>query len=187
MKKTIALLTALMLVPTTTLASSIRPGSRVTHESLNSGTSKRSKSLCLNEKEKFVEKCEVTIDETGVKGPVGHITNVVQWTKDQKEFSYGGAAAGAIAGGGVGMAAGLGSCMIVGPLCLFTAPAIMTGGMTGGAGLGGTGTGKYFTIVGDDAEGNRLIQEVYFRTGKAVRKASRDLLTTTGLAEGEVR
>ena len=112
---------------------------------------------------------------------------MVQWTKDQKEFSYGGAAAGAIAGGGVGMAAGLGSCMIVGPLCLFTAPAIMTGGMTGGAGLGGTGTGKYFTIVGDDAEGNRLIQEVYFRTGKAVRKASRDLLTTTGLAEGEVR
>ena len=181
------LMAAAMLVPSMTLASSIRPGSRVTHESLNSGTSKRSKSLCLNEKEKFVEKCEVTIDETGVKGPVGHITNVVQWTKDQKEFSYGGAAAGAIAGGGVGMAAGLGSCMIVGPLCLFTAPAIMTGGMTGGAGLGGTGTGKYFTIVGDDAEGNRLIQEVYYTTGKGVRAVSKLLLKTTGLAEGEVR
>ena len=187
MKKLLAAMTVIMLLPTTTLASSIRPGSRVTHESLNSGSSSRSKTLCLNEKEKFVEKCEVTIDETGVKGPAGHITNVVQWTKDQKEFSYGGAAAGAIAGGGVGMAAGLGSCMIVGPLCLFTAPAIMTGGMTGGAGIGGTGTGKYFTIVGDDKDGNRLIQEVYFRTGKAVRKASRDLLTTTGLAEGEVR
>ena len=144
------LMAAAMLVPSMTLASSVRPGSRVTHESLNSGTSRRSKSLCLNEKEKFVEKCEVTIDKTGVKGPAGHITKVVQWTKDQKEFSYGGAAAGAIAGGGVGMAAGLGSCMIVGPLCLFTAPAIMTGGMTGGAGIGGTGTGKYFTIVGDD-------------------------------------
>ena len=187
MKKVLAAATVLMLVPSTTLASSIRPGSRVTHESLNSGTSSRSKSLCLNEKEKFVEKCEVTIDEIGVKGPVGHITNVVQWTKDQKEFSYGGAAAGAIAGGGVGMAAGLGSCMIVGPLCLFTAPAIMTGGMTGGAGLGGTGTGKYFTIVGDDAEGNRLIQEVYYTTGKGVRAVSKLLLKTTGLAEGEVR
>ena len=138
MKKLLAAATALMLVPSTVLASSIRPVSRVTHASLNSGS--RSKTLCLNEKEKFVERCEVTIDETGVKGPSGHITKVVQWTKEQKEFSYGGAAAGAIAGGGVGMAAGLGSCMIVGPLCLFTAPAIMTGGMTGGAGLGGTGT-----------------------------------------------
>ena len=176
---------AAMLVPSMTLASSIRPGSRVTHDSLNSG--RRSKSLCLNEKEKFVERCEVTIDETGVKGPAGHITNVVQWTKDQKEFSYGGAAAGAIAGGGVGMAAGLGSCMIVGPLCLFTAPAIMTGGMTGGAGLGGTGTGKYFTIVGDDAKGNRLIQEVYYSTGKGVRAASKLLLKTTGLVEGKLR
>ena len=146
MKKILtSLIAATMLVPSGVLASSIRPGSRVTHQSLNS--SSKSKTLCLNEKEKFAERCEVTIDETGVKGPAGHITNVVQWTKDQKEFSYGGAAAGAIAGGGVGMAAGLGSCMIVGPLCLFTAPALMTGGATGGAGLGGTGTGKYFTII----------------------------------------
>jgi len=135
MKKLLAAATVLMLVPSTVLASSIRPGSRVTHDSLNSGS--RSKTLCLNEKEKFVERCEVTIDETGVKGPAGHITNVVQWTKEQKEFSYGGALAGGIAGGGAGMAAGLGSCMIVGPLCLFTAPAIMTSGATGGAGLGG--------------------------------------------------
>ena len=188
MKKILtAVIAATMLVPSMSLASSIRPGTRVTHESLNSGSSSRSKTLCLNEKEKFAEKCEVTIDETGVKGPAGHITNVVQWTKEQKEFSYGGALAGGIAGGGAGMAAGLGSCMIVGPLCLFTAPALMTGGATGGAGLGGTGTGKYFTIIGDDAEGNRLIQEFYVTSGKAVRKTSRDLLLTTGLAQGEVK
>ena len=181
------LMVATMLVPSVTLASSVRPGTRVTHESLNSGSSSRSKTLCLNEKEKFAERCEVTIDETGVKGPEGHITNVVQWTKEQKEFSYGGALAGGIAGGGAGMAAGLGSCMIVGPLCLFTAPALMTGGATGGAGLGGTGTGKYFTIIGDDAEGNRLIQEFYITSGKAVRIESKKLLKTTGLAEGEVK
>tara|TARA_Y100001963_G_scaffold50299_1_gene70440 strand:+ start:34 stop:597 length:564 start_codon:yes stop_codon:yes gene_type:complete len=179
------LMAATMLVPSVTLASSIRPGSRVTHDSLNSGS--RSKTLCLNEKEKFAEKCEVTIDETGVKGPAGHITNVVQWIKEEKEFSYGGAVAGGVAGAGVGMAAGLGSCMIVGPLCLFTAPAIMTSGATGGAGLGGKGTGKYFTVIGDDAEGNRLIQEFYVTSGKAVRKTSRDLLLTTELAEGEVK
>ena len=99
-----SLIAASLLLPITTLASSTRPGSRVTHESLNSGSSSRSKTLCLNEKEKFIEKCEIKIDKTGVKGPAGHITKVVQWTKDQKEFSYGGAAAGAIAGGGVGMA-----------------------------------------------------------------------------------
>ena len=186
MKKILtSLIAATMLVPSGVLASSIRPGSRVTHQSLNS--SSKSKTLCLNEKGKFAERCEVTIDETGVKGPAGHITNVVQWIKEDKEFSYGGAVAGGVAGAGVGMAAGLGSCMIVGPLCLFTAPAIMTSGATGGAGLGGKGTGKYFTVIGDDAEGNRLIQEFYVTSGKAVRKTSRDLLLKTGLAEGEVK
>ena len=42
-------------------------------------------------------------------------------------------------------------------------------------------------IVGDDAKGNRLIQEVYYSTGKGVRAASKLLLKTTGLVEGEVR
>ena len=80
------LMAATMLVPSMTLASSIRPGSRVTHESLNSGSSSRSKTLCLNEKDKFAERCEVTIDETGVKGPAGHITDGVQWIKEEKEL-----------------------------------------------------------------------------------------------------
>ena len=63
----------------------------------------------------------------------------------------------------------------------------MGAGMGGGAELGGKGTGRFFTVVGDDAEGNRLIQEFYVTSGKAVRKTSRDLLLTTGLAEGEVK
>jgi len=179
MKRILATITTLMLVPSTVLASSIGQGSL---------PKPRVKTpLCLDEKEKFKEKCEIVIDETGVKGPEGHITNVVQWIKEEKEFSYGGAVAGGVAGAGVGMAAGLGSCMIVGPLCLFTAPAIMTGGATGGAGLGGKGTGKFFTVIGDDKDGNRLIQEFYVTSGKSVRKTSRDLLLKTGLAEGEVR
>ena len=115
-----SLMAASLLLPTATLASSVRPGSRVTHKSLNAGSPSRSKSpLCLSEKERFTEKCDIVIDETGVTGPVGHITNVVQWIKEEKEFSYGGAVAGGVAGAGVGMAAGLGSCMIVGPLCLL--------------------------------------------------------------------
>ena len=69
------LMAATMLVPSMTLASSIRPGSRVTHDSLNSN-SRKSISNCLVE-EKW-EKCEVVIDETGVTHPDGKIIKVVQ-------------------------------------------------------------------------------------------------------------
>ena len=178
MKKLLAVMTALMLVPSTTLASSIRPGGRPP-------TYKPKAPTCLME-EKW-ENCEVIIDDTGVTHPIGKIVNVVQWTTEKKEFNVAGGIVGGAAGATVGFAAGLGTCVFAGPFCLITAPALMNAGGGVGAGAGGQGTGKFFTIVGDDKDGNRLIQEVYFRTGKAVRKASRDLLTTTGLAEGEVR
>ena len=182
MKNILVAMTALMLVPSMTLASSIRPGSRVTHESLNS---KPKTPKCLVE-EKW-QPCEVVIDETGVQGPVGHITNVVQWTTEEKDFNVAGGIVGGAAGAGVGFAAGLGSCAFMGPFCLITAPAIMNAGMGAGGTVGGKGTGKFFTVVGDDAEGNRLIQEFHIKSGKDVRKKSKQLLRTTGLAEGEVK
>ena len=185
MKKLFAsLMMATMLVPSMTLASSIRPGSRVTHDSLNSN-SRKSISNCLVE-EKW-ENCEVVIDETGVTHPIGKVTTVVQWTTEEKDFNVAGGIVGGVAGAGVGFAAGLGSCAFLGPFCLITAPAIMNGGMMVGGTAGGKGTGKFFTIVGDDIDGRRLIGEVYYKTGKEVRKASKDLLRTTGLAEGELR
>ena len=172
-------MTALMLVPSTTLASSIRPGGRPP-------TYKPKAPTCLVD-EKW-ERCEVTIDETGVTFyGIGKITKVVQWTTEEKDFNVAGGIVGGAAGAGVGFAAGLGSCAFLGPFCLITAPAIMNGGAMVGGAAGGVGTGKFFTIVGDDAEGNRLIGEVYYKKGKAVRKASKDLLRTTKLAEGEVR
>ena len=182
MKNILVAITALMLVPSMTLASSIRPGSRVTHESLNS---KPKTPKCLVE-EKW-QPCEVVIDETGVQGPVGHITNVVQWTTEEKDFNIAGGIVGGAAGAGVGFAAGLGSCAFMGPFCLITAPAIMNAGMGAGGTVGGKGTGKFFTVVGDDVEGNRLIQEFHIKSGKDVRKKSKQLLRTTGLAEGEVK
>ena len=178
MKRIIAAMTALMLVPSTVLASSIRPGAR-------SPTYKPKAPKCLVE-EKW-QPCEVVIDETGVTGSEGHITDVVQWTTEDKEFNVAGGIAGGAAGAGVGFAAGLGSCAVLGPFCLITAPAIMNTGMTVGGTAGGKGTGKFFTIVGDDSEGNRLIQEVYYSTGRGARAASKLLLKTTGLVEGEVR
>ena len=181
---------ASMLLPTGALASSIRPGSRVTHDSLKS----KSISNCLTFEDdgEFVEEkwkpCLVVIDETGVTFyGIGKITKVVQWTTEEKEFNVGGGIVGGAAGAGVGFAAGLGSCAFLGPFCLITAPAIMQTGMGVGGTVGGKGTGKFFTIVGDDIDGRRFIGEVYYKTGKAVRKASKDLLRTTGLVEGEVR
>ena len=172
------LMAATMLVPSMTLASSIRPGARPP-------TYKPKAPKCLVE-EKW-QPCEVVIDETGVKASEGHIANVVQWTTEEKEFNVAGGIVGGAAGAGVGFAAGLGSCAFLGPFCLITAPAIMNGGAMVGGAAGGVGTGKFFTVIGDDIDGRRLIGEVYFKTGKAVRKASKDLLRTTGLAEGELR
>ena len=59
MKKLLAVMTALMLVPNTALASSIRPGGRPP-------TYKPKAPKCLVE-EKW-QPCEVVIDETGVIG-----------------------------------------------------------------------------------------------------------------------
>ena len=170
-------MTALMLVPSTTLASSIRPGGRPP-------TYKPKAPTCLVE-EKW-ERCEVTIDETGVTFPTGKIVNVVQWTTTEKDFNVAGGIVGGAAGATVGFAAGLGTCAFMGPFCLITAPALMNTGGGVGAGAGGKGSGKFFTVVGDDAQGQRLIQEIYYPTGKAARKASKDLLNTTKLVEGEL-
>ena len=179
MKKLLVAMTILMLVPSTVLASSIRPGSRPP-------THKPKAPTCLVE-EKW-KPCLVVIDETGVTFyGIGKITNVVQWTTEEKDFNVAGGIVGGAAGAGVGFAAGLGSCAVIGPFCLITAPAIMNTGMMVGGGVGGVGTGKFFTVIGDDAQGNRIIQEIYYSTGKGVRAASKLLLNTTKLVEGETR
>ena len=173
-----SLMMATMLVPTGALASSIRPGARPQ-------THKPKGPTCLVE-EKW-KPCEVVIDDTGVTHPIGKITDVVQWSTEEKDFNVAGGIVGGAAGAGVGFAAGLGSCAFLGPFCLITAPAIMQTGMGVGGAAGGKGTGKFFTVIGDDAQGQRLIQEIYYRTGKSARKASKDLLNTTKLVEGETK
>ena len=184
MRKTLAVLTALMLLPSTVLASSIRQGSRVTHDSLNS-SSKPKSPICKGEEEKFSKKCDIVVDETGVIGPEGHITKVVRWTTEEKPFNVGGAIVGGAAGTGVGFAAGLGRCALIGPFCLLTAPALIQTGAGVGAGAGGVAQGKFFTVVGDDAQGNRLIQEFWIPQPKQVKVISKQLLMTSKLVEGE--
>ena len=109
MKKLLtSLIAASLLLPTTTLASSTRPGSRVTHSSLNS---KSKAPKCLVE-EKW-QPCEVVIDDTGVTLPIGKIVNVVQWTTEEKPFNTAGGIVGGAAGAGVGAAAGMSTCMFL--------------------------------------------------------------------------
>ena len=186
MKKILtSLMVATMLVPSTVLASSIRPGSRVTHSSLKSEAPKTP--ICKGEDEKYSEKCEIVIDETGLIGPEGHITDIVKWSTTEKDFNVAGGIVGGVAGAGVGAAAGMTTCMFMGPFCLIAAPAIMQTGMGVGGGVGGKGVGKYFTVIGNDKDGNRLIQEFHIKSGKQVRKNSKQLLKTTGLADGELK
>ena len=85
-----------MLVPTGALASSIRPGSR---HSIKSSPPRSPR--CMDDEEKFTEKCEVTVDETGVKAQDWHITDVVQWSTEEKPFNI----AGGIVGGAAGASA----------------------------------------------------------------------------------
>ena len=122
---------ATLLVPTGALASSIRPGARP-----QTYTPTGPKCIVGEQtlEEALWEKCEVLIDETGVEHPIGKISTVVQWTTDEKPFNVGGAIVGGAAGAGVGFAAGLGSCAIIGPFCLLTATAIMQTGAGVGAG-----------------------------------------------------
>ena len=54
-----------------------------------------------------------------------------------------------------------------------------------GAGAGGSSRGKFFTVVGDDAQGNRLIKEFWIPSGKRVKELSKELLRTSKLVEGE--
>ena len=185
-KLLVAVLTASMLMPTTVLASSIRPGSTSHKKSMQVSKDP----LCLvgqQDDKELWEKCKVVIDETGVAHPIGKVTTVVQWETEEKPFNTGGAIIGGVAGASVGFAAGLGTCMFLGPFCLITAPAVMQSGMMVGGAAGGKGLGRYFTVVGDDAQGQRLIQEIYYSTGKGARAASKLLLNTTKLAEGEIR
>ena len=181
-KLLLAAMTASMLMPSMVLASSIRPGSTGIPKARTIKTP-----LCKNESEKYKDKCDIVIDETGVTGPQGHITNVVQWTTAEQDFNVAGAVVGGAAGAGVGFAAGLGTCMFMGPFCLITAPAVMQSGMMVGGAAGGKGLGKFFTVVGDDVQGQRLIQEWYEKSGKAAVKTSKDLLKLSKLAEGEIR
>ena len=181
MKKLLAsLMTATLLMPTVALASGPR---RVPPPV---PTSTRGDFKCLNEEEEFKENCEITVDETGVIGPEGHITNVVQWNVDGQKYDMATGIVGGAVGGAVGMGVGMASCYVVLPLCLVTMPMITGAGM----GLGGRAGGnlnKFFVVIGEDVNGNKLIQEFKSHNTGLTRRITRRLFKTTGLAAGQLK
>ena len=181
MKKLLAsLMTATLLMPTVALAS----GPRRMLTPLPNSTKGDFK--CLNGEEEFKEDCKITVDETGVIGPEGHITNVVQWNVDGEKYDLGAGIVGGAVGGAVGMGVGMASCYVVLPLCLVTMPMITGAGM----GLGGRAGGnlnKFFVVIGEDVNGNKLIQEFKSHNTGLTRRITRRLFKTTGLAAGQLK
>ena len=152
MKKILAgLMTASLLMPTVALAG---PPRRLMHSDLQDRKNVTYKPLCLDAEEKFTEECDIVIDETGVQSPQGHVTNVVQWGVDDEKYDVATGIVGGAVGGTVGLGLGMASCYIVLPLCLTTMPLITAGGMGLGS-AAGKGGGAYFTVIGDDKDGNR--------------------------------
>ena len=92
-----AVLAATMLMPSTVLESSIRPGSTPIKARYKGPT-------CG---EQFKEPCDVEIDETGVKGPEGHIVKVLQWSTKEGDFNVAGGIVGGAAGAAIRRTTGL--------------------------------------------------------------------------------
>jgi len=184
MKRILAgLMTASLLMPTMALAG---PPRRLMHSDLQDRKNVTYKPLCLDAEDKFTEECDIVIDETGVQSPQGHITNVVQWGVDDEKYDVATGIVGGAVGGTVGLGLGMASCYIVLPLCLTTMPLITAGGMGLGSGAGQSGS-AYFTVIGDDKDGNRIVLEFKHTKARTVKKTAKSLIKTTGLAQGELK
>ena len=184
MKRILASLVGVsMMLPTVALAG---PPRRLMHSDLQERKNVTYKPLCLDAEEKFTEECDIVIDETGVQSPQGHITNVVQWGVDNEPYDVTTGIVGGAVGGTVGLGLGMASCYVVLPLCLTTMPLITASGMGLGS-AAGKGGGAFFTVIGDDEKGNRIVLEFKHTKARSVKKTAKSLIKTTGLAQGELK
>ena len=169
MKKILAsLMTAAMLVPSSVLASGPRRPAPPVVRAFNIDA------WCEPETD-FDEKCKVSVDTDGFRGPEGHIVNVTQWGASGEPFDKAAGIAGAVVGGAVGTGG------LFPFLTLF------------GAGVGGNAGAKpvYFVVIGDDVNGKEIRQDfkmTVWRSGSGMaKKMSKKLKKFTGLNQGEVK
>ena len=172
---------ASMLLPSTVLASSIRPGS-----SFKTYPVLFEPAWCIGEEEEFDRECDIVINEDGVTTPDGHIIDVKQWIMTGEKYDIGKGIVGGAAGTAAGLGLGMATCGLMLPVCLFTLPA-MTGLGAGVGGMAGGNNDKFFVVIGDDVDGNRLTLEFKSNNTGLQRKIIRKLIKTTGLAAGELK
>ena len=133
--------------------------------------------------------CSITLDAKGITTPDGFMPahRIVQWFKGGgPEINSSNAAAGAGAGGiGGAVIGGMATCWTV----VLCGPGIIAGGASGG--ISGAGLGKssdfYFTIVGYNEKGEKMIQSFNFINERPVAKMMQELPIVSGLRMGTLR
>ena len=135
------------------------------------------------------ENCKINVTAQGIEGPSGTIpsTRIVQWFKGGgTELNKTKAALGA-GGGGVGGAVigGIATCWTV----VGCVPGIVAGGSAGG--ISGSSLGEssdyYFTIIGYDKSGKKIMHSFNFVNSRPVAKMTQELTIVSGLTEGKLR
>jgi len=133
--------------------------------------------------------CKIMLDAKGVSGPGGFIPahRIAQWYTGGGEERNGTVAAVGATGGAVGgvLVGGLATCWTI-ILCPI---GLIAGGVAGG--MGGAQAGKsadfYYTIIGYNQEGKKVLQSFNFLNKKPANKMAQELPVVTGLGMGEMR
>ena len=133
------------------------------------------------------DNCQITIDESGLSGPLGFISKekITQWYSGGDEYNLALGSAGSAAGGTVGLAAATAACF-TGVLC----PVALAAGVFGGGKVGaklGKGKNYFFTVMGQKDDGSNIIQSFRFLNKKTAKTLQKELIKLTSLQMGQVK
>ena len=136
-----------------------------------------------------VVNCQITLSEEGFEGPMNFIpkNKISQWYSVRQDDNLLVGVAGTAGGTYAGAFAGMAACGASGGvLCI---PALL-GGIYGGGRLGsqaGKGKNFFFTVIGENSEGNTVAQSFRFINRKTSKKFKKELSEITGLKMGQVK
>ena len=133
--------------------------------------------------------CKIKLDGYGLRGPMGYIPahRIAQWSTGGGEVNNTPASVAGATGGAVGgaLAGGIVTCWTL-VLCPV---GLLAGGIAGG--VGGARAGKsadfYFTVIGYNQEGKKIVQNFNFFNKKPAGRMFQELAALSGLGMGELR
>ena len=133
--------------------------------------------------------CKIVLDGKGFSGPGGFIPahRIAQWYTGGGEERNGAVAAVGATGGALGgaLVGGVATCWTI-ILCPI---GLIAGGIAGG--MGGAQAGKsadfYYTVIGYNQVGNKVLQSFNFVNKKPANKMAQELPVISGLGMGEMR